>query len=243
MFRSVRYQNPVVREHLASQYALGTLSPLVKRRVEAFMEFDETFRQEVSSWQETLSSLASVTEEVPVPSFVKTELMANIQPSQSEPKAPWYDSLMNSIAVWRGIAFASVAVLLVVSTLWFNQPNTTIPRVAYLALMESEDGIGEPPLVITAYAKLEDSPSRLELRWNDRVAQQPVNDATLWAVARETGEVRAITTLTEGRRSVDLNSEQWQTVKDSLELVLVGGREFDGPVLLRGLCVQLTDWT
>lgn len=243
MFRSMKYQNPKIREHLASQYAIGLLTPRVKARVEALMNSDESFRQEVDSWQETLSPLSSVAEPVPVPPELKAKIMkATI--GDAPDKALFWGALMDSIRLWQGLAVTSLAAVFVISMLHFNQPSPVSPaKLSYIALMQSSTLSGEPPLIITAYGKTEVAPSRLELRWNERTESAELAGATLWAVARETGKIEKLASLTADLKRLDLTKQQWALVKNSLELVVTHGPKFESETLFKGTCVQLTDWT
>jgi anti-sigma-K factor RskA len=244
MLRSLRYQNPNVRDHLASQYAMGLLTFQVKRRVEKLMQQDPSFEQEVFSWQERLSPLNDLAAPKPAPDFVKQKVMARIQGTttvEQEPRSSirtWWQNLR----LWQGLATASFALLLVLAIQPFVANPDNGGQLSYLAVMQSALTGGEAPLVISAYAKSESQPSRLELRWNDRTESQELDQATLWAVERETGNVTQLISLASSTRSIDLNAAQWQAVKNSLELIVVKGSDLNGEVLLRGTCLQLADW-
>jgi len=241
MLRSVRYQNPKVRDHLASQYAMGLLLPAVKRRVEKLMQQDPTFEREVIAWQERLAPLNELPTEVAAPAYVKEKVMAQIQgksASGNKTIASWWQSLW----FWQGIAMASMALFIVLAVQPFGTNVPEIPKLSYVAVMQTALASGEAPLVISAYGKTEKTPSRLELRWNDRTDRQSVDQATLWAIERDTGNVTQLTTLAAGATRIDLDGSQWQAVKNSLELVVVKGNDFNGEVLMRGICIQLADW-
>lgn len=244
MFRSMKYQNPVVREHMASHYAMGLLTPRVKRRVEAWMEHDASFHKEVLQWQERLSPLNDLPPAVTPPAYVRRNVLAAIAgtPQEQVAKRGW-SWLWRSLPIWQGVSLASMAL---VAFLVFSPVQTTAPvsgKLAYVAVMQTMNGQSEPPLVISAYAKTESTPSRLELRWNDRVENTNVAQATLWAVDRDTGDVSPLMTLADNTTSVALTASQWKSVQNSLELVVTSGEQFDSPVLLRGVCLQLADWT
>jgi anti-sigma-K factor RskA len=241
MLRSVRYQNPKIREHLASQYAMGLLLPSVKRRVEKLMQQDASFEQEVIAWQERLSPLNDVPEPKPAPAFVKERVMAKIQGKpvmQTSKLQTWWQSLL----LWQSLSAASLALLVVITVMPLTENTELVAKLSYIAVMQSDTTAGEAPLVVSAYAKTEDDPSRLELRWNDRTDRESVEQTTLWAIERETGNITPLMQLAAGMQSVNLDAQQWQAVKNSLELVVVKGTEFDGEVVLRGICIQLADW-
>lgn len=245
MFRSLKYRNPVIRDHLARQYAMGLLTLRVKRRVEACMRYDPDFEKEVIAWQERLAPLNDIPAPVPAPSYLKTNVMAAVLPdthlAEEEPNSliKWW----NSIRLWQGLGMASMALLLVLTFLPLSQTVETGGQLSYVAVMQADDRTsGEAPLVISAYAKTEDAPSRIELRWNDRIDTPTIPESTLWAIERDTGEVTKLVKLQAGQNEIPLNSGQWQAVKSSLELMVVKGTEFKGEVLLRGICLQLAEW-
>ena len=137
---------------------------------------------------------------------------------------------------------ASLALVVVLIVQPFNTPMPAVAKLSYLAVMQSPFSQDEAPLIISAYGKTDNAPSRLELRWNDRVTAVDLQASTLWAIERETGNLTQLSQLTPNDLSIDLNADQWSAVKNSLELVLVRGTEFDGEVILRGICLQLADW-
>jgi anti-sigma-K factor RskA len=220
---------------------MGLLLPSVKRRVEKLMQQDASFEQEVIAWQERLAPLNDVPDPKPAPAFVKDKVMAKIQgkpASQVSKLTAWWQSLW----FWQGLSAASMALFIVIAIAPFNENTDQLAKLSYIAVMQSDTTAGEAPLVVSAYAKTEDDPSRLELRWNDRTDRESVEQTTLWAVERETGNITPLMQLAAGMQSVNLDAQQWQAVKNSLELVVVKGTEFDGEVVLRGVCIQLADW-
>lgn len=241
----MKYQNPVVRNHLASQYAIGLLTPRVKSRVEKLIRQDDEFKDQVQSWQETLSPLSAAATPVEAPPELKSRVMSAITEEEQvvSKETSYWSQLIESIRFWQGMAVASLAAVFVLSMLYFGEPTAAPAQLSYIAVMQSSDTSGEPPLVITAYGKTETSPSRLELRWNDRTDTTEIDGTTLWAVERETGDVQRIASLTIDSKRMDLTKDQWSLVKNSLELVVTNGESFDSETILKGICVQLTDWT
>ncbi|MBJ7536882.1 anti-sigma factor [Marinomonas transparens] len=248
MFRSLKYQNPVVREHLAGQYAMGLLSNQVKKRVEAFIKYDATFEQEVIHWQVRLAPLNEIPEEVPAPAGLKQKVLARIQSENQAPSSTLLEQVMiwwKSVLLWQGAAFASITALIIFITMPFNSPTqqtTSTGTLSYLAVMQSQQASTEPPLVISAYSKTEKSPSRLEFRWNERTPNQDLSNATLWAIERETGSFIQLTKLAVGIKKMNLTAAQWKAVNNSLELIVVDGDSLSSRVLLRGTCLQLANW-
>lgn len=244
MFRSLKYQNSTVREHLASQYAMGLLSSQVKKRTEALMKHDGGFEKSVVEWQERLAPLNSLSEPVSAPVDLKQRVINSIQTTQTAP-AGLIEQLRQwckSAFLWQGVAFASVAAMVMLIAFPLTSPQLAKGGLAYIAVMESQNVSAEAPLVISAYSKTEEEASRLELRWNDRTPDQGINAATLWAVERETGNVMLLSKLDAGTQRISLTAEKWKAVQSSLELVVTAGDDFNSAVLLRGTCLQLASW-
>lgn len=61
----VRYSNPTIREHLVSQYLLGTLSLKTRRRLEFLMAQDIAWYELVIQWHSHLSGLEPMISEPP----------------------------------------------------------------------------------------------------------------------------------------------------------------------------------
>jgi len=238
MSRSLRYQQPEVREHLASQYALGTLTPLVRRRVDALMIDDIELQREVAAWQKRLSPMNSLVAPIAPPDKVKNAIMARISGEEVEQKHSWFDIAhwIQSVFAWR-ITTAFMAAVFVL-TLVFNTSTDVNNSASYLAMMSMEGVQGEAPLVISGYAKTKDQPSKLKFNWNERLAKVDLTDTTLWAIDRETGAEMLLGSIENNVTEWSLNKTQWVAVKGSLELIV---KRADTTVL-RGLCLQLEPW-
>ncbi len=97
----MKYQNPKLRDLLASEYALGTLHGLARKRFERLMRDDADLRRNVMEWQERLAPIAQAAAPVNPPKHVWRKIEQRIQ--QSQPKT----SLFDSLNFWRGLAMAA----------------------------------------------------------------------------------------------------------------------------------------
>ena len=112
----------------------------------------------------------------------------------------------------------------------------------HVAVMQDQQPGAEASMIITAYSKTEDAPSRIEIRWNERKNKDDINGKTLWAVERETGKMAMLATLSADTNKISLTKAQWQMVKNSLELQVREGYDTNSNIILQGTCLQLTDW-
>lgn len=97
----MKYQNPALRDLLASEYALGTLHGLARKRFERLMRDDADLRRNVMEWQERLAPIAQAAAPVNPPKHVWRKIEQRIQPAQSK------ISLFDSLNFWRGLAMAA----------------------------------------------------------------------------------------------------------------------------------------
>lgn len=97
----MNYRNPKLRDLLASEYALGTLQGLARKRFERLLRDDADLRRTVLEWQERFAPMAQAVAPVIPPKHVWRKIEQRIQHSQ--PKTSIFDSLN----FWRGLAMAA----------------------------------------------------------------------------------------------------------------------------------------
>lgn len=117
---------------LAAEYVLGVLSADERGTAARRIEDDPAFARMVGAWEKRLSPLGAAYEEVEPPASVKAALDARLFAPGGQPVAPARSGLMQSLALWRGIAAAAVAALLLVVALPFLQPPSPMPPVGRL---------------------------------------------------------------------------------------------------------------
>jgi anti-sigma-K factor RskA len=90
---------------LAAEYVLGVLDASARRNAELRAEADRSFASLISSWQQRLAPLDDEYASVTPPPMVKVALDKRLfAPAQA--RAP---SLFQSLAFWRGLSLASLA--------------------------------------------------------------------------------------------------------------------------------------
>ncbi|MBP1851333.1 anti-sigma factor [Rhizobium halophytocola] len=103
-------------EALAGEYVLGVLDLEARQAVERRMRDDRVFRALVSGWEQNLSALdaAYIAETPParVYNALEARLFAERNAAVAKPGSLW-----NSLALWRGLAFAGIAAAAVVLAL------------------------------------------------------------------------------------------------------------------------------
>lgn len=100
-------------EVLAGEYVLGVLSQADREQVEARVARDRAFAAIVARWQENLADFNEDYADVTPPADVYARLEARLFPERSFAQelasaGGWWNSLL----LWRGIAFASLAALI-----------------------------------------------------------------------------------------------------------------------------------
>lgn len=122
-------------DQLAAEYVLGVLSAQERREAGLRVETDAAFAGLVDAWEARLSPLASGYREIEAPASVKDALERRLFAPTSE-TASAKPGVWSSLAFWRGLAVAAVAVLaLYVAVPLVNPPVEQSPArlVASLA--------------------------------------------------------------------------------------------------------------
>src|SRR5687767_5501911 len=104
-----RYSNPELRDRLAAEYVLGTLTGRARSRFQALLRYDSDLRRVVAGWEKQLTPLAAAATEVAPPQRVWRALERRIQGTR--PRGRWWQSL----AFWRTIAVTSTTFVFALS--------------------------------------------------------------------------------------------------------------------------------
>ncbi|WJH42083.1 anti-sigma factor [Aliirhizobium terrae] len=125
---------------LAGEYVLGVLSEADRRRVEERMLRDKPFAAMVANWSDNLSGFnGDYTDEAPPPqAFGRIE--ARLFPTRSfgqelASAGRWWNSLL----LWRGLAFASLAALITYASLQSGWIGGQPPSRVLVAQMSGGD--------------------------------------------------------------------------------------------------------
>ena len=108
-----------LRDELAAEYALGTLSGPERDRFERLMSHDRDLRDLVQGWELRLNALAESVPPVEPPAHVWDEITRRIAMESSPAPAPapapapvgkgWLDRLWDNLGLWRGAAALATA--------------------------------------------------------------------------------------------------------------------------------------
>lgn len=245
MSGSLRYQNPIVRDHIASHYVLGTMTPLVRRRTERLLLDDDDLQKAIALWQKRLSPMNQIANPITPPLSIKKNIMATISGSVRDSSKTAIQqvrkSMFQTLWLWRS-ASASLFIAFLFAV-FLALPVSNLPSISYLAAMNNSQIGSEAPLVITGYGKTEQDSSKLVFRWNERIQKVSLANTSIWTIDRDSGEMFNLGKLSEEINQKTLTKEQWAAVKSSLELVIIAGDSKEGKVILRGLCLQLMPWS
>ncbi|KQS79470.1 hypothetical protein ASG25_13210 [Rhizobium sp. Leaf384] len=133
-------------EVLAAEYAVGVLSLADRKRLEARIEREPAFARLVAQWEDRLSPLEPPDEEMP-PRSVYPKIEARLFASSAGlTRSGWW----HSVAVWRGVAFASMAAVVVLLGLQQGLMGTK-PSPVSAPLVAAMKGEGSPLALLASY--------------------------------------------------------------------------------------------
>src|SRR5215510_8065472 len=132
----MNHADPELRDQLAAEYALGTLSSPERRRFERLMSHDRDLRDLVQGWELRLNALAESVPPVEPPAHVWDEIARRIAMEPSPAPEPagkrwWLDRLWDNLVLWRGaaaLATATAAALVLYVALL--PPSVQLERIA-----------------------------------------------------------------------------------------------------------------
>ena len=160
---------------LAAQYALGTLSPRARQRLESIARNDAAVARAIRAWELRLASLAAAVPAVAPPPRVWAGIQRRLQldsPSAPKPSAGgWWQSL----SLWRGLALAGFAAAFALGVALLA-PRGERPDERIVAVLSGQDQ--KPVLIASA-----DAGGRfLTVKAVTDVALPPGRALELWAL-------------------------------------------------------------
>jgi anti-sigma-K factor RskA len=135
-----RYRNPELRDRLAAEYVLGTLTRRARSRFQSLMRYDPDLRQIVADWEARLVPLAYAAPEIAPPAHLWRRLEQRIGQTKRSPR--WWESL----AFWRTLAVTSAAFALILGIAIGVAPRPE-PPMSMVAVMSDDRGL--PALVVS----------------------------------------------------------------------------------------------
>jgi anti-sigma-K factor RskA len=127
---------------LAGEYVLGTLRGHARQRFERLVRTNRALMDAVREWEERLLPLAEALPPVAPPARVWTAIQARIEVRGESRSSFW-----SSVGLWRGLALASLAALVALSTLVLK-PAPERPEGALVVVLAGSDA--QPALIASA---------------------------------------------------------------------------------------------
>ncbi|UPS63000.1 hypothetical protein [Providencia rettgeri] len=228
-----RYSHPVIRDHLVSQYVIGTLSRRVSKRLESIMATDVTWAELVMQWHSYLDELEPMTLDKP-PSWVWRDIKMVIG---QEKKKPFYHNLLRN--KWSLIPLACSVFLFIFASmmLLMVEPQTSTP--SYVATMSSADKNNY--FILMAYKGNKPGKSSLKLEWNSQYPplEADMEKAMIWAKNRTTGKISLLGHFNELQSVRLLTPTEWKMIKNSSELFITKNNDPNSLILFKGACIEL----
>ena len=265
-----RYQQTNIIEHLASQFVLGTLSSLVKKRVLTLRKNNELLESRILFWQEKLvcidhktaelspsdqswsviantlnldldTPVSSVAEKNNKPTKVKRGLLSRITDFL-------YDAVRSTpffSTPMHQLTTAFSLVLIVLATTLINPVANNPDQLSYVAVLTEDDGSAH--LVASTYGESQ----KLVVNIVNTPAIKKEQALELWVVSKTDSEARSLGVIPQGETLIEqqLTEAQWRLIQDSESLIVTiedaGGSPIGEPseyIVSRGLCVRLQEW-
>lgn len=252
-----RYSSPELVDHLASNYVMGLLSPLVKKRVDRLRR-DIDYRQidqRISFWEQKLSPLNDHTPNLaPLPQTwkaIETSLnhgqAASQHPRQARGKAT-NESWWSAFTFGKWSAAFSLIICVVIGFVLLKPTDVTnetgLGNLSYLAVLEDDNQ--SPQVVATTYGQSKQLV--LDILSLPQIDSQETFE--LWVTSKTDNQTRSLGEIPKGQISFDrlLSDAEWRLIVDSAYLVISiedeGGSAIGEPsdsIISRGLCIRLAN--
>ena len=266
--KAARYQQTNVVDHLASQFVLGTLAPLVRLRVISLCKHNEALENRINFWQEKLVVIDHKTVKLPPHDdswsvisqaldldavvnheTIKVDPLQNVKQSFFSKVTNWwsdniFSSPIFSVPTYR-LSAAFSLVVLVMATLIVNPFSNSAEQLSYVAVLTDQKGSAH--LVASTYG---DS-KKLVVNVINIPDIDTEQSLELWVVSKTDAQARSLGVIPQGQSLIEqqLTQAQWRLIKDSESLIVTmeeaGGSPIGEPsemIVSRGLCVRLQEW-
>lgn len=238
MSTRLRYSNPQIINHLASQYVLGLQTDTVRRAVHKLRARNSELDKAILTWQAHFNHLDNAIEEVTPPPQVwdriESELFADN--TKSDTATPWYK--LPYLWLSMGLSSALTAAFAITLLLPMMTDTDETKSIGYLAVMSAKnEASASIDFVLAAYKGKEAGQSTLHVQWSSDFAKVDTSEWVLTSVEKGSGLVTNLGNMKSvlGRH---LTSSEWKAIKNSQSLQIKHGDQ----VIFEGPCLQLTDW-
>jgi anti-sigma-K factor RskA len=248
-----RYSSSVIVDHLASNYVMGLLSPLVRKRVDTLRaQFDyRDIDQRIDYWEQKLSPLNnSIVELAPLPETwhnIQSQLnmdqqQTHIEQKQTEKAGGLFTWPTFSMLKWSTAFSLVICVVLGYSLLQQNKPLDALSYVAVL-----QDNNQTPQVVAATYG----ASKKLVLDILSLPAIDSEQSYELWVTSKTDNQSRSLGEIPRDSNSFNrqLSEAEWRLIADSSFLVIsvedMGGSAIGEPsdtVISKGACIRLSAW-
>lgn len=261
MSRSLRYENSAVINHLANQYIAGEVTPLVRRRIETLRANNEKLDKAIAQMSDAFSELHDALHQ---PDFSPAQQEKVWQQIQHATQAPAKEqtkkktSFWENISLWRGVSFASIAMLvLTIFMPMLQKPTSDQVSPAYFASLSPATNTNvninanKPVYVISVYKGTDKKPSTLVMQWvknsQDKSLNQMVKTTELhiWSENKNDQALVYIGKQPKADAPIGLTKASWQAIKNSRRLfITTSASEKPNADTTRfsGVCLQLKSW-
>ncbi|WP_028021560.1 hypothetical protein [Enterovibrio calviensis] len=258
-----RYASSEVRDRLAAQYVLGTLTPRVRRRLERLIQQDPTWWEDIAHWQKHFSGLTPSMDEnleeqlfSPAPQKVwdrislalfprshrHEESLSTHSPTRRWPS--WFTPIGFAFALMLGLYLRPIITPEpILPPDESNLTGTLISHVqpaAYFAMMSSN--VEDNQFALVAYQGVRPGESTIRLQRNLREANLPSETAMVWMRDKSSGKLQRIDTLRRINDTRFMSPTEWKALKNSSELLVTETNDPTSTVIYQGDCVELSDW-
>ena len=225
-----RYQNPVIVDHLASQFVLGLMSPLVRRRMESLCRRQPKLQEAVEFWQLRMAPMNHPTDLAP-PKDVWNEVeQALFSPSTKAHRwQDWWQA-----PKWAWLTSSAFAMSLVLVAFLFFAPKPTVKSLDYVAMLADQND--DVSLVVSAFKGAKKGESTIRLQWHQSEENQ---DHILWSRLTDQTVVK-LGRLGDVAQQEFLTGPQWQAIVKS-DILFTTTADKPNQAILSGKCINLTE--
>ena len=240
----MNYNQPELQQRLASEYVLGTLHGLARKRFQRLLAKDAKLREAVSFWEQELMPMGSALS-VPAPApAVWQSIAARVAPGRSAEKPGFFERFFGlrtlgplAAGLFLGIGVMSVAPLLL---------EKREPAVAKTQLPESyagfmQDATGNTAMLVSSlrHGKIVDIKVLRPLTVDSEHVLQ------LWALPRDKAPIPLGLVPAQGKGSLTLPATSEELLSKVSELAIsvepkasAPVAQPSGPFILRGPCAK-----
>jgi anti-sigma-K factor RskA len=166
----MQYRDAELRNRLAAEYVLGTLSWRARRRFEAALRQNPGLRNAVADWERRLLPLADSLPELNPPARVWRAIQARLRHARAPHR--WWDNLM----LWRAAAGTAMLLLALALLLPPSQQEELPPRMVVVM----EDLQNRTPAMTVSWAPDGTGEKMIQIRLIGHAEMAPDTEWELW---------------------------------------------------------------